>query len=361
MKKRTLAGIILLLLMLAALLIPWQSQAAATVGWTGQYYRSQNLSGPSRTQIDPVITFDWGDAPPLPIFGWPADHFSIRWTRTDTFLTGTYIFAARSDDGVRMYVDGVLIINEWVHRQFHWTSVEREMTAGQHRIVVEFYEDIGRAAIQAGYYPDFELPTPTPTGTITGTPGTSTPGGSTGGGGGGSSSSGPTPTRAPTQPSIVGTPGRTPTPVGAPPPLEAGIVSEETDPKGFTWDGFPGPALSAGGHDGQHSYVKNQRSKATFSAQWNFTTPGGGFYDVYVYIPASGSATASAAYRVFHAGQLSDPVVVNQAASADQWVPLGRYYFAPDELQYVLIDNVTGEATATRDVVLDAVLFIPTQ
>jgi hypothetical protein len=76
---------------------------AVDVGWTAQFYRNQNLAGaPSVTRIDPVITFDWGDAPPIDQVGWPADHFSARWTRTDNFLSGTYVFAARSDDGMHV-------------------------------------------------------------------------------------------------------------------------------------------------------------------------------------------------------------------------------------------------------------------
>jgi hypothetical protein len=66
-------------------------------------------------------------------------------------------------------------------------------------------------------------------------------------------------------------------------------------------------------------------------------------------------------YRVFHAGRLSEPVTVDQAAAADQWVLLGSYYFAVDDLQYVTLDNVTGEPTASRDILLDAVTFLRTE
>ncbi len=366
MLKRTLVrwplvGGALVFLLLALVSLPRTRGQAQVAGWSGEYFQNQELRGrPSDTRVDPVLTFDWGDGPPIWEEGWPSDHFSARWTRTDNFMSGTYVFAARSDDGIRMYVDGVLIMDEWEHRQFHWTAVEHDMIAGQHRIMVEFFEDIGRAAIQAGYYPKFAMPsaTPTPTRTRTPTPGPSPTSTISGGGGSGGGTAIPRPTRVPTSPSIQGTPGRTPTPNDAPPAVEAGSIIYELSAKEFTWLGFPGPVVREGGHADNHAYVKNQLSKATLTVWWNFVSDRGGFYDVYAYIPPSNLATRAATYQLFAAGRLSDPVMINQSQFANRWVLLGNFYFVPSQVQYVSLNNVTGEPSATREVLLDAVLFI---
>jgi hypothetical protein len=363
MRKILYVGCLLFVIALLSLSVPWRTLAVDNA-WTAQYYRNQNLQGsPDVVRQDPVITFDWSIAPPLDIFGWPADHFSVRWTKADIFFSGTYVFAARSDDGIRVYVDGVRIIDEWHHRQFEWTSTEITMTQGQHRIVVEFYEDIGRAAIQAGYYPKFSVPTPTPSPTPlkTNTPGPSpTSSGSGGGSSGGSSSGGsggPTSTHGPTQPSIAGTPGRTPAPI-SPPPVVGGIVIQQDNPKMFTWAGFPGPAEAVGGNRGSYAYAKNQSLKPTLQVQWSFRPRQSGFYDVYVFIPQSPRSTGSATYRVYHGETLSGPIVVDQSTFDDQWLLIGTYYFAATELQFVTVNNATGEPSATREVLFDDIMFV---
>lgn len=350
-------GMILLLSGLAFPLIT--IRAEVDQAWTGQYYQNPDLAGtPDFTREDSVITFDWGDGPPAEVAelveGWSGDYFSVRWTRTDYFYTETYIFAARSDDGVRVYVDGQLVIDEWKPRQFDWVSVEKQMTGGEHRIVVEYYEATGRAAVQAGYYPKNPIPaaTNTPVATASATPA------STGGGGGGGSR--PTSTPRPTAtPELIGTIGPLPT-VGVPPSsAETGYVVEELLTKSFTTSGFPGIVRREGGYDGEHAYVKNSDDKITFEAWWFFEPDQAGFYDVFVYIPPTPDpATGAAEYRVFHNGVLSDPITIAQAAYRDEWVLLDAFYFVPGQRGYVTVHNATGESTATTDILLDAVMFV---
>jgi len=352
MRTRILVWVTLVIVIVAALLLPVMTTRAADAAWTGFYYQNQNLQGqPNFTRQDPVISFDWGDGPPVSEPGWWGDNFSVRWERTDTFQNGLYVFAAASDDGVRMYVDGQLIIDEWFGRQGSWVVKELQMTGGDHRIVVEYYEETGRAAIQAGYY----LKTPGG-GTGTGT-GTGTGSGGTGSGGG---------SVAPT-PRPTSTPLPTPTPfsgvvagveAAAPPPVESQRMVEETSGKAFAWTGFPGPVARSSGHAGLHSYVKNRRDKATFSVRWYYQFDVAGYYDVYVYIPSSANATESAMYYVFHANELSSAIEVDQSANPDRWVKLGSYYFLANVPQYVSLNNVTGEPSASREVLLDAVMFV---
>jgi hypothetical protein len=82
-------------------------------GFTGQYYDNQTMSGlPVLVRKDANINFDWGDGSPDTSV--PNDHFSVRWTKSQTFTPGTYRFTTTSDDGVRLKIDGTTYIEKWI-------------------------------------------------------------------------------------------------------------------------------------------------------------------------------------------------------------------------------------------------------
>jgi hypothetical protein len=81
-------------------------------GLLGEYYYGTNFNSLIRRRIDPQICFDWHEGTPFPSIG--IDHFSIIWTgyiRPE--IEGWYTFATRSDDGVRLWIDGNLVIDDW--------------------------------------------------------------------------------------------------------------------------------------------------------------------------------------------------------------------------------------------------------
>lgn len=363
MRRVHLLAIIIGCILMFGIALPLSQSQAADSSWRGEYFANRNLSGtPAAVRQDKVITFNWGLE--APIGGVPSDHFSVRWTRRDYFNAGPYDFAVSSDDGSRMYLDGVLIINNWHNQEWgNWKVVTRQMTAGEHTVVVEYYDATGIARIQAGHEPK-NKPTPVNTATRTPTKGPS-----------------PTPTitrtpRPTRTPSIAGTVGVRPTAFRPPPTLVptmipggSGVTVTETpgpnraiseaDPKLFTWKGFPGPAIYQGGQGGSYYYVKSRNNKPNFEAMWNFSPGQSGYYDVYVFIPASARATQSAIYQVFHGGQLSPGIVIDQTAQPDQWVFIGNFYFTGGQAgQFVYLSNQTSEETASRDVLVDAVMLI---
>jgi hypothetical protein len=115
--------------------------------WVGQYYNNQNLSGgPSLVRQDANILFDWGTGSPDPTIG--SDHFSIRWDRSASFAAGTYRFSVFSDDGVRVYLDGQRIIDQWHTASNIIYTADRTLSAGNHTLRVEYFEDTGTAQIQ---------------------------------------------------------------------------------------------------------------------------------------------------------------------------------------------------------------------
>lgn len=121
--------------------------AAQGASWYGEYFANQNLSGsPILTRYDGRLAFDWGNGGPGG--GVPNDGFSVRWTIDTWFETGTYRFSYRSDDGIRIWVDDVQVVDDWRDRQATWSLVDRAISRGVHRVRVEYYEHGGSAIVQ---------------------------------------------------------------------------------------------------------------------------------------------------------------------------------------------------------------------
>ena len=100
---------------------------------------------PVLTRYDAAIDFDWGGGSPDAAV--PADNFSVRWSRTLGFEAGTYRFSASCDDGVRIIVDGHTVVDAWQKQQLPNTrSGDIALGAGQHTVVVEYFEEGGEAA-----------------------------------------------------------------------------------------------------------------------------------------------------------------------------------------------------------------------
>ncbi len=114
--------------------------------WTAQYFANSNLLGdPAAITTESAPVHDWGTG--APIGSVPADNFSARWTSTQYLSGGTYTISARADDGVRVYVNGVLVINEWHAASGQTYNVSLALPAGQNYFQVEYYEATGNAFI----------------------------------------------------------------------------------------------------------------------------------------------------------------------------------------------------------------------
>jgi N-acetylneuraminic acid mutarotase len=119
---------------------PAAAAATPTATWHGEYFDNQSLSGtPVLVREDPTVDFTWGGGRPDPAV--PADHFSVRWTRSLDFAAGAWRFSTVTDDGVRLYVDGTLRIDHWVDQgSTQWTA-DVQLTAGTHTVVMEYYDN----------------------------------------------------------------------------------------------------------------------------------------------------------------------------------------------------------------------------
>ncbi len=130
--------------------------------WRGEYYNTVSLLYPPVfVRNDRAIDFDWGRGSPGA--GIPNDRFSVRWTRSVYFTEGTYRFSAASDDGVRVWIDGDLVIDKWQDSSAVTHTVERRLGTGNHSLRVEYYDNTQSASIRvrwertdsSGSYPDW--------------------------------------------------------------------------------------------------------------------------------------------------------------------------------------------------------------
>jgi PA14 domain len=141
-------------------------------GWLGQYYNNQSLAGdPTLVRNDDDINFDWGSNSPAPGLI-PNEHFSARWTRAIYFSAGSYRFSADSDDGVRVWLDNLSVIDEWhIASGITYSGDVLNLSEGTHTVKVEFFQNVGLSRIHVRW----KLIPPSSTPTWTSTPSTKTP------------------------------------------------------------------------------------------------------------------------------------------------------------------------------------------
>jgi len=115
-------------------------------GLRGEYFANRTLTGnPVLTRIDEAINFYWGTGSPGP--GIPVDGFSVRWTGTlEVPQTGTYQLGMSTDDGVRLYLDDVLLIDDWNDHGTTLNDVTVALDEGHaYSLRIEYYENGGEA------------------------------------------------------------------------------------------------------------------------------------------------------------------------------------------------------------------------
>ncbi len=128
---------------------PLPTPPLPTEAWRGEYYANDGLQGsPALVRQDEAVAFDWGYGAPTSTL--PTDHFSARWLRQPYWSEGNYRFRVRADDGVRLWIDDVLVLNRW-HGGETDDTFDRWISGGQHVIRVEYFELEGIARIHVSW------------------------------------------------------------------------------------------------------------------------------------------------------------------------------------------------------------------
>jgi hypothetical protein len=113
---------------------------SAQEGLRGEYFNGTTLSGVPVVRIDPEINFNWQQG--SPVAGVSTERFSVRWTgEVVPLYSEIYTFATVSDDGVRLWVNGQRIINNWAPHLPITDVGSIFLKAGQpHSIQLEFFD-----------------------------------------------------------------------------------------------------------------------------------------------------------------------------------------------------------------------------
>ena len=103
---------------------------------------------PIAYRYEPVIDFDWGQSGRLPRIG--SDRFSARYRGVLDLPVGRWRISLRADDGVRLLLDGRLLIDNWRDQPATANAAVVDLVGRQHDLVVEYYERGGSAVCQLG-------------------------------------------------------------------------------------------------------------------------------------------------------------------------------------------------------------------
>ena len=133
-------------------------------GLAGSYFPNETLSGtPTVTRTDALVNFNWAGG--AAAVGMPVDSFSVRWEgEIQPRYSESYKLIARTDDGVRMWLDGVLVVDAWKLRGAVDSTYVFTAVAGQHyRIRMEYYEHFGAAVAKLQWQSAHEAKAAIPT------------------------------------------------------------------------------------------------------------------------------------------------------------------------------------------------------
>ncbi len=129
--------------------------AGASEGLIGEYYHgsaSDAWDNLIMERLDPTVDFSWGEGSPEPGVV-NVDNFKVRWTgEVEIPSTGTYTFYTMTDDGIRLWVNDVLVLENWTDHGGTLDSGDINLEGGQrYPIKLEWYENGGGAICQLSW------------------------------------------------------------------------------------------------------------------------------------------------------------------------------------------------------------------
>lgn len=116
-------------------------------GLTAEYFQGENFERLVGARQESDVDYDWTANPP---FDLPHDHYSVRWSgQFESGEAGDYQFQTRADDGVRLWVDGKLLIDDWsVHPADDRTAHIHLEAHRRYAIKLEFFQATRDSVVQ---------------------------------------------------------------------------------------------------------------------------------------------------------------------------------------------------------------------
>lgn len=125
------------------------SQKVAGNGIKGEYYKEKDFTKLLIVRNDDTVNFNWSSSSPDPVI--PQDKFAVRWTgMVKAKYTGTYTFYTFTDDGVRLIINGQLLIDGWGKKGERENTAQISLEAGKkYDIVMEYCQnkDLAKAML----------------------------------------------------------------------------------------------------------------------------------------------------------------------------------------------------------------------
>ena len=123
-------------------------------GLLGEYFAEQYLTyynPPTLTRVDSTINFDWDSSPPDPSIGMVV--YTVRWTgAVQPQFSETYTFATTTDDGVRLWVNGQLLVDEWLDEgPTEWRGSIALKEGQKYSLSMEYYQAAGGATAELAW------------------------------------------------------------------------------------------------------------------------------------------------------------------------------------------------------------------
>jgi len=105
------------------------AQTPAGDGLKADYYDGRDFNKLVLSRRDATIDFDWHDD--NPVVGLQADDFSVRWTGWLVPATmGRYVLHISVDDGIRLWLNGRQLLDEWRGQSLSYYQLEVDLKAG---------------------------------------------------------------------------------------------------------------------------------------------------------------------------------------------------------------------------------------
>jgi hypothetical protein len=129
------------------------AEAGNGSGLTGSYFANHTspnpfTGSPVLVQTNATVNFNWETTGPNPAVG--ATNFTVRWTGTvQAQFSETYDFTTVADDGVRLYVNGQLLINDWLDQTTATTNSAGVTLRAQqlYNIELDYYQKTNDASV----------------------------------------------------------------------------------------------------------------------------------------------------------------------------------------------------------------------
>ncbi|HVY67852.1 MAG TPA: PA14 domain-containing protein, partial [Patescibacteria group bacterium] len=117
--------------------------------FTSCYFSNKALTDPVYTDTTPNVDYNWaGGQPNVAV---PSRGFSARWQGYFNFSNGAYSFSVAADDGVRLYLNNQLVIDQWHDESATNYSISRQMNQGPQLVTLEYYQNTGPSSIKLSW------------------------------------------------------------------------------------------------------------------------------------------------------------------------------------------------------------------